>query len=141
MPLPALNLLVATVMVAAANQGFWKALLALQPTPAFLAAVGTCILVLVYLFLAAVTWGRLAKPALYLVLLTTAATTYFISRYGVVIDREREAARPAGRRAGGRQVRLRLVHGASRIPPRGPVRSFPVATRFDGCSADGPVLR
>ena len=88
MPLPALNLLVATVMVAAANQGFWKALLALQPTPAFLAAVGTCILVLVYLFLAAVTWGRLAKPALYLVLLTTAATTYFISRYGVVIDRD-----------------------------------------------------
>jgi len=88
MSLPALNFVVALVIVAAANHGFWRALLALQPTPAFVAAVGACVLVLVNLFLAAVTWGRLAKPALGLILLTTAATTYFMSSYGVVIDRD-----------------------------------------------------
>lgn len=86
--LAVLNLCLSALLVGAANSAFWTTVASTAPTLPFLYALAVLVLVLVNLFLTAITWGPLAKPALYLVIVASAAATYFSSRYGVLFDRD-----------------------------------------------------
>ena len=88
MRLATLNLIVAVCLVAAANLPFWRTVLSTHPQPGFVIGVAALVLILVNLLLTLMSWGRMAKPALSAVLLTSAAATYFMHRYGIVFDRD-----------------------------------------------------
>lgn len=88
MRLAVLNLGISVILIAAANAAFWQTVLATRPQPLFVAALAAFALALINLFLTAVTWSRLAKPALYVVVLASAAASHFIARYGVLFDRD-----------------------------------------------------
>jgi lipid A ethanolaminephosphotransferase len=90
--LPILNLYVAFALVALFNIPFWRAVLHAAggvkgSNASFLASFAVFVLLLVNLLLTGITWGRLAKPALGLVLLLSAVVSYFMHAYGVVFDR------------------------------------------------------
>ena len=53
----------------------------------FLLSLPLFVMLWVWVILEALTWGRFAKPVLGAVLLLSAAASYFMSVYGVVIDR------------------------------------------------------
>jgi len=86
--LATLNLLVSLALLGAANSAFWTTVLKSRLEPGATTAVAVLALVIVNLLLTAVTWGRLAKPALQLLLLVCALVTYFMTRYGVVFDHD-----------------------------------------------------
>ena len=88
MRLATLNLVVAVALVSAANLPFWKTVLSTHPQTGFVAGVASLVVILVNLLLTGLTWGRMAKPALFLVLLTSAVATYFMHRFGIVFDRD-----------------------------------------------------
>jgi len=86
--LATLNLVLAAGLLAAANLPFWKTVLSTDPQPGFVVGVAALVLMLVNLLLTGLTWGRMAKPVLYVVLLITAAATYSMHRFGIVFDRD-----------------------------------------------------
>lgn len=86
--LATLNLLVSLALLGTANSAFWGTVLESRLAPGAIAAVAVLALIIVNLLLTAATWGRLAKPALQLLLLACALVTWFMTRYGVVFDRD-----------------------------------------------------
>jgi lipid A ethanolaminephosphotransferase len=91
-PLPALNLAVALFLVAVSNVPFWRTVLQASGgltwhNAAFLASTVVVVALMLNLLLTAITWGRLAKPVLGIVLIASAIVTYYMQAYGVVFDR------------------------------------------------------
>lgn len=79
-------------MLALLNQPFWNALW--QATggwdssrASWLLTLPVFALVVVWLSLELVTWGRAAKPVLCALLVSSAALAYFMKRYGIAFDR------------------------------------------------------
>jgi len=88
-----LNLAAAIWIVVMLNYPFWRA--AWRATgglpdgnPAFQASLPLAVLCFVWLTIELLTWGRLAKPMVVLLLVISAAASYFIGVYGVLIDKE-----------------------------------------------------
>lgn len=86
------NILIALWISLSANGVFLQKISALTPYQGFSAGlflVATFLLLWAYLntVLQLITWGRLAKPVLSLMLLVSALTGYFVYNFGVGIDR------------------------------------------------------
>jgi lipid A ethanolaminephosphotransferase len=84
---------VAILLVSFYNRGVWKALLTLVPyeglsTAAFYASFGVFLVAFFSLLLLLLSFRYVLKPALMLLLLVSAGTLYFISSYGVSIDKD-----------------------------------------------------
>ena len=90
--LTTLNLVVALWLLLLLNRPFWSALW--QATGGwdsghlgFLLTLPLFVLAWLWLVVEALTWGLAAKPMLVLLLLASAAASYFMNTYGVVFDR------------------------------------------------------
>lgn len=86
-----LILILASYIALGLNQPFWRRLYdAVAPSTFedwyFLGAVSLTVVVLVYLILLAVSWRPVFRIAVLILLPVTAAATYFMSEYGIVID-------------------------------------------------------
>lgn len=85
------NALIALWLTLLANASFLNKLAALTPYhdwrfPTFMAAMLVLLAAYINLFLTWVTWGRLARPLLSLILLLSALSAYFMDTFGVGID-------------------------------------------------------
>lgn len=90
--LPVLNLCVALWLLALLNVPFsralWHAVGGWGASRAdYLLSLPIFVFLCVWLLLECLTWGRIAKPVLALVLLVSAAAAYFMNAYPVVFDR------------------------------------------------------
>ena len=90
--LPVLNLAVALWMLGLLNLPFWSALWRAvdgwsADRAAWLLTLPILALVLVWLSLELLTWGRAAKPVLCGLMVAAAALAYFMNRYGIAFDR------------------------------------------------------
>lgn len=84
-------LLVALWMTVAVNAVFWsKVWRAIDGfdngNPLFLISLPLFVLAWHFIILWALCWGRLLRPVLALLLVVASVASYFISRYGIVID-------------------------------------------------------
>lgn len=88
---PALTLLASLWLLAAGNLPFWRSVwqaaggLRTDNVP-FLLSLPLVALAWVYLLLSLLTWGRATKVVLGAVLLISAAVSYFMNIYGIVLD-------------------------------------------------------
>ncbi|MEO4045692.1 phosphoethanolamine--lipid A transferase [Pseudomonas sp. CAU 1711] len=87
----ALTMLVALWLMLSMNLPFWRAVVdglghLNQSSIFFLASLPVFVFIWLYLLLSLLAWGRLTKAVLGLVLLVSAAASYFINSFGIVID-------------------------------------------------------
>lgn len=92
LPLSLVNLGVALWLLALLNAPFWRELWQAvdgwdMSRALFLLSLPLFVVLWVWVLLEMLTWGRLAKPVLGVLLLVSAAAAYFMSVYGVVFDR------------------------------------------------------
>ncbi|MEX6501165.1 phosphoethanolamine transferase [Pseudomonas sp. 25A3E] len=88
---PLMTLLVALWLLLFANLPFWRTVWQGvegwdNGNPLFLLSLPLFALCWLYLLLSLLAWGRLTKPVLGAVLLVSAAASYFMHSYGIVID-------------------------------------------------------
>ena len=86
-----LTMLVALWLMLTMNLPFWRAVVdglghLNQSSLFFLVSLPAFVFIWLYLLLSLLAWGRLTKLVLGLVLLVSAAASYFIDSYGIVID-------------------------------------------------------
>ncbi|WXL25767.1 phosphoethanolamine--lipid A transferase [Ectopseudomonas mendocina] len=86
-----LTMLVALWVMATMNLPFWARVWQGvggwdNDSPLFLLSLPVFVWIWLYVLLSLLAWGRLTRPVLYLVLLVSAATSYFMHSYGIVID-------------------------------------------------------
>ncbi|WP_286088924.1 phosphoethanolamine--lipid A transferase [Pseudomonas sp. MWU13-3659] len=84
-------LLVAIWMTVAVNSVFWSTVWRAidgfdNGNPLFLISLPLFVLAWHFIILWALCWGRLLRPVLVILILVASAASYFISRYGIVID-------------------------------------------------------
>ncbi|SNB47341.1 phosphoethanolamine transferase [Geobacter sp. DSM 9736] len=89
----AANLTAALFLVLCANTAFWQALTAkLKPASyghwMFIFILGISLILVFNLFLSVVSFKPFHKPLMIIVLLTAAVVSYFMSSYGVIIDKQ-----------------------------------------------------
>lgn len=88
---PTLTLLTSLWLVATGNIPFWRAVSQATGDPTadnalFLLSLPLVVLAWVYLLLSVLTWGRATKAVLGAALLVSAAVSYFVRIYGIVVD-------------------------------------------------------
>ena len=86
-----LTMLVALWLMLIMNLPFWRAVVdglghLNQSSLFFLVSLPAFVFIWLYLLLSLLAWGCLTKPVLSLVLIVSAAASYFIDSYGIVID-------------------------------------------------------
>lgn len=90
-PLWVINAVVSVWLAALTNATFIRTVAELTPYqdwrfPVFMMAMLGILVAYINLFLTWITWGRLAKPVLTVVLIASALTAYFVNTFGVGID-------------------------------------------------------
>jgi lipid A ethanolaminephosphotransferase len=86
-----LTMLVALWLMLSMNLPFWRTVWLgvggmSNDSPLFLISLPLFVWIWLYVLLSLLAWGRLAKPVLSLLVLVSAAASYFMNSYGIVID-------------------------------------------------------
>lgn len=88
---PLLTLVVAVWLILFANLPFWRTIWSgingwSNGNPGFIASLPLFALMWTFILLSVLAWGRLTKLVLAIALLVSAAVSYFMSSFGIVID-------------------------------------------------------
>ncbi len=86
-----LTMLVALWLMLSINLPFWRSVWQgvggmSNDSPLFLLSLPLFVWIWLYVLLSLLAWGRLTKPVLALLVLVSAAASYFMNSYGIVID-------------------------------------------------------